>query len=180
VLNGTCNFVLDRCAAGASFAEAVALARDAGYAEADPTLDLDGSDAAQKLSLLIREAFGATLPWESIPRKGIDALEERDLPRAARRGRRVRLVASCERSGDGLRARVEPLELPPDHPLARPSGAGNVLAIELADGSVTTIEARGAGRWPTTEAVLADLHDLSDLAAGSAATAAELREECAA
>ena len=52
VLNGTCNFVLDRCAAGASFAEAVALARDAGYAEADPTLDLDGSDAAQKLSLL--------------------------------------------------------------------------------------------------------------------------------
>lgn len=176
VLNGTCNFVLDRCAAGATFAEAVTLARDAGYAEADPSLDLDGSDAAQKLSLLIREAFGETLPWEEMPRQGIGELDDQAVAEAARRGRRVRLVASCERTAEGLSARVELLELPPDHPLAKPTGAGNALAIELADGEVTTIEARGAGRWPTSEAVLADLYDLCD-AAESARTVEVQPEE---
>ncbi|PYQ57918.1 MAG: hypothetical protein DMF53_21470, partial [Acidobacteria bacterium] len=114
VLNGTCNFVLDRCAAGASFANAVSLARIAGYAEADPTLDLDGSDAAQKLALLIREAFGEAVPWESIPRRGIAELDERVLAAAARKGKTVRLIASCERAETGLRAGVQPFELPPD------------------------------------------------------------------
>lgn len=161
VLNGTCNFVLDRLAEGSSFAAAVKLARDAGYAEADPTLDLDGSDSAQKLSLLAREAFGEPLPWRGISRRGIDGLDGRAVAEAARRGRRVRLVASCERGPDGLRASVQPLELPPDHPLARPRGAGNALAVELQSGEVLSLEGRGAGRWPTTEAVLADLHDLA-------------------
>ena len=170
VLNGTCNFVLDRCAAGASFPEAVALARDAGYAEADPTLDLDGSDSAQKLSLLIREAFGETVPWEEIPRRGIADLDVRALAAAARKGRRVRLVASCERSETGLSAGVRPFDLPPDHPFAGIAGAENALLIELEGGDRVRIAARGAGRWPTTEAVLADLHDL-------AAETAGLREE---
>ena len=161
VLNGTCNFVLDRLAEGSSYLDAVSRAREAGYAEADPRLDLDGSDSAQKLSLLAREAFGETLPWEGIPRRGIDGLEEASVLDAARRGRRVRLVALCERSAEGLRASVEPLELPPDHPLARPEDAGNALAIELEEGEILTLEARGAGRWPTTEAVMADLHDLA-------------------
>jgi homoserine dehydrogenase len=125
VLNGTCNFVLDRCAAGATFAAAVALAREAGYAEADPTLDLDGSDAAQKLSLLAREAFGVDLPWESIPRRGIGDLDERAPAEALRRGRRVRLVACAERVDDGLRASVQPVDLPPDHPFTRTAGAEN-------------------------------------------------------
>jgi homoserine dehydrogenase len=161
VLNGTCNFVLDRLAEGSTYGKALKLARDAGYAEADPALDVDGSDSAQKLSLLAREAFGEALPWQRISRRGIDGLDERAVAEAARRGRRVRLVASCERAAEGLRASVQPLELPPDHPLARPRGAGNALAIELASGEVVTLEARGAGRWPTTEAVMADLHDLA-------------------
>jgi homoserine dehydrogenase len=170
VLNGTCNFVLDRLAEGSSFAGAVKLARDAGYAEADPTLDVDGSDAAQKLSLLAREAFGESLPWRGISRRGIDTVDERAVAEAARRGRRVRLVASCERGPEGLKASVQPLELPPDHPLARPRGAGNALAVELRSGEILSLEGRGAGRWPTTEAVLADLHDL-------AAEAVQLAEE---
>lgn len=166
VLNGTCNFVLDRCAAGASFQEAVTLARDAGYAEADPTLDLNGSDAAQKLSLLAREAFGEDLSWEAIPRRGIDTLDGRAVADAARRGRVVRLVASCERTDAGLRASVQPLDLPPDHAFARTSGAGNALGIELEDGGLIRLGAQGAGRWPTTEAVLADLIDLAAESAG--------------
>jgi homoserine dehydrogenase len=161
ILNGTCNFVLDRCAAGATFAEAVALAREAGYAEADPTLDLDGSDAAQKLSLLAREAFDVDLPWESIPRRGISGLDERARAEALRRGRRVRLVACVERVGGGLRASVQPIDLSPDHPFTRTAGAENALVVQLADGERIELAARGAGRWPTTEAVMADLFDLA-------------------
>jgi homoserine dehydrogenase len=162
VLNGTCNFVLDRCAAGATLAEAVALARDAGYAEADPILDLDGSDAAQKLSLLAREAFGVALPWESIQRRGIADLDERAAAEAARRGRRLRLVATCERADGGrLRAGVQPLDLSPDHPCASTAGADNALMVQLEGGGQISIAARGAGRWPTTEAVMADLYDLA-------------------
>jgi homoserine dehydrogenase len=161
VLNGTCNFVLDRCAAGATFAEAVALAREAGYAEDDPTLDLDGSDAAQKLSLLAREAFGVDLPWESIPRRGIGDLDERAPSEALRRGRRVRLIACAERVDGGLRASVQPVDLSPDHPFTLTAGAENALMVELADGERIELAARGAGRWPTTEAVMADLYDLA-------------------
>ena len=177
VLNGTCNFVLDRRAAGASFADAVSLARIAGYAEADPTLDLDGSDAAQKLALLIREAFGEAVPWEGIPRRGIADLDERALAAAARKGKTVRLVASCERAETGLRAGVQPFELPPDHPFAETVGAENALLVELEGGDRIRIAGQGAGRWPTTEAVMADLFDLLDLAAEESAG---LREEGAA
>jgi homoserine dehydrogenase len=174
VLNGTCNFVLDRCAAGVSFADAVSLAHVAGYAEADSTLDLDGSDAAQKLALLVREAFGEAVPWESIPRRGIADLDERALAEAARKGKTVRLVASCERAETGLRADVRPFELPPDHPFAEIAGAENALLVELEGGDRIRVAGQGAGRWPTTEAVMADLLDLA------AEESSELREEGAA
>ncbi len=154
VLNGTCNFVLDRCRAGSSFEEAVAEAKAAGYAEADPSLDLDGSDTAQKLALLIREAFGIHPRWDEIPRQGIEGLPS---------GKTVRLVASCERTPVGLAASVRPLELPADHLFARAAEAGNALRIEMEDGSLTELTAQGAGRWPTSASVLADLHDLHGL-----------------
>lgn len=162
VLNGTCNFVLDRCLSGSSFEEAVAEAQAAGYAEADPTLDLDGSDTAQKLALLIREAFGIHLSWQEIPRKGIEGLPL---------GKTFRLVASCERTEEGLVAGVRPLELPADHFFARATGAGNALRIEMEDGSRTELTAQGAGRWPTSASVLADLQDLHALLAARPAFA---------
>ncbi len=161
VLNGTCNDVIDRCAAGLMFDDALAAAQKAGYAEADPLLDLDGSDTAQKLALLAREAFGTVLDWRRIPRRGILGLDRSALETAARRGQAVRLVASCERTAAGLRASVQPLEVPHGHLFAKARGAGNALRIEGRDGRVTDLAARGAGRWPTTEAVLADLHDLA-------------------
>jgi homoserine dehydrogenase len=160
VLNGTCNFVLDRCSAGLPLDEAVAEARAAGFAEADPALDLDGSDAAQKLALLAREAFGVLPPWDRISRQGILELGPRALSEARRRGRVVRLVAACELDGSGLRAHVEPVELPPTHSFAQATGAGNALRIETTDGTVLDLAAQGAGRWPTCEAVMADLYDL--------------------
>lgn len=161
VLNGTCNYVLDRLAAGDSMDEAVAAAQAAGFAEADPSLDLDGSDAAQKLSLLTREAFGVLPRWDAILRRGIAGVDRAMLATAADRGRAVRLVASAERTSAGLRTSVLPLEVPRSHPFARTSGAGNALRIETTDGEVIDLAAQGAGRWPTCEAVLADLYDLA-------------------
>ncbi len=156
VLNGTCNFVLDRCLAGSTFLEAVAEAQAEGYAEADPSLDLDGSDTAQKLALLAREAFGILLRWDEIPRQGIKGLAG-----PCRLGKTLRLVASCERTADGLAASVRPVELPLDHPFALATGAANALRIEMEDGSLTELRAQGAGRWPTSASVLADLNDLA-------------------
>jgi homoserine dehydrogenase len=160
VLNGTCNYILDRIGEGMSLDEAVAAAQEAGFAEADPLLDLDGSDAAQKLALLAREAFGTALDWRRIPRRGLTGLDRSVLDAVARRGRAVRLVASCERTAAGLRASVQPLEIPLDHPFARLRGADNALRIEHRSGETLDLTARGAGRWPTTEAVFADLYDL--------------------
>jgi homoserine dehydrogenase len=160
VLNGTCNYVLDRIGGGLTLDEAVAAAQEAGFAEADPLLDLDGSDAAQKLALLAREAFGTALDWRRIPRRGLSGFDRASVAAAVRRGQAVRLVASCERTAAGLRASVQPLELPLDHPFARIRGADNALRIESRNGGVLDRTARGAGRWPTTEAVLADLYDL--------------------
>jgi homoserine dehydrogenase len=161
VLNGTCNHVLDRLAAGDSFETAVAAARTAGFAEADPALDLDGSDAAQKLALLAREAFGVTPRWDTMPRQGIAGLDRIALEALARRGRTVRLVATAERTQAGLRASVRPLEVSGSHPFAKTCGAGNALRIETTEGAVIDLAAQGAGRWPTCESVLADLYDLA-------------------
>jgi len=161
VLNGTCNYVLDRLTAGDSFETAVAAARTSGFAEVDPALDLDGSDAAQKLTLLVREAFGVLPRWDALPRLGIAGLDRKSLASAGRRGRVVRLVASAERTPAGLRASIRPVEVPRAHPFARTSGAGNALRIETTDGEVIDVAAQGAGRWPTCEAVLADLYDLA-------------------
>ncbi|HYG61893.1 MAG TPA: homoserine dehydrogenase [Thermoanaerobaculia bacterium] len=177
VLNGTSTFVLDRRAEGLSLEAAVTAAQLAGFAEANPTLDLDGSDAAQKLALLAREAFGDNLRWHRIPRRGIDDVADHVLAEAARWGAVVRLVATCELLPEGLRASVRPVELDASDFLARTTtGAGNALRIERVDGSVAELSAAGAGRWPTTEAVMADLHDLVDLPAAhlSAALAKEV------
>lgn len=153
VLNGTCNFILGELERGTAFADAVTAAQRAGYAEADPTLDLDGTDAAQKLAILARTAFGHVPP---IARKtGILGLSPDAVQAARRRGHVIRLVASCTKD----EAEVAPRELPLSHPLAGCAGAENRL---LVDG--TLLRGTGAGRWPTTEAVVADLLDLAGAA----------------
>jgi homoserine dehydrogenase len=157
VLNGTTNFVLDQLARGEELQEAICAAQRAGYAEADPTLDLDGTDAAQKLILLARAAFGVSLPLAKISRSGIEHLSAEILRDVRKRGCTIRLVASCRCNAAGLEARVAPVELPINHPFARLKGAENGLIIETENGSRPIVCGTGAGRWPTTEAVLADL-----------------------
>lgn len=160
VLNGTTNFILDQLANGSDLAEAVSAAQKNGYAERDSQLDLNGTDAAQKLILLARAAFDVELPLNSIETQGIQNLDANQIRAARRSGRTTRLVAECRREAHGFAARVSPVELPFDHPLARVSGVENRLLIQSQSGRSWDVCGSGAGRWPTTEAVLADLFDL--------------------
>jgi homoserine dehydrogenase len=160
IVNGTCNFICGRLAEGGDLAEAVKEAQNAGFAEADPTLDLNGTDSAQKIVLLARAGFGIDLELARIDRRGIEQLDGTTIKAAAERGQAVRLVAEVQRAGDGLAASVRPVQVPFDHPFAKTSGAENCLLIEDDDGKTTLIRGKGAGRFPTTEAVLADLFDI--------------------
>jgi len=160
ILNGTCNFICGKLAEGIEFDEAVKLAQTSGFAEADPTLDIDGTDAAQKLCLLARSAFGVEIAFDDVSRKGIENLTPKDLKKAASRSQTIRLIAKIERSGNGFKASVEPQEISLDHVFGSISGAGNCLLIEEADGRKRFTTAKGAGRYPTTESVIADLFDL--------------------
>jgi len=157
VINGSCNWILDRVAQGASFEEAIADAQEAGYAEADPSLDISGRDTAEKLGLLIQHAFGVVPDVDRIPCEGIDKLDETRVRAAQRSARRVRLVATCERTPLGIRARVQPEILPATHPLAQVRGTQNRLVITPNHGPEAVVDGAGAGRWPTSESVVADL-----------------------
>lgn len=160
VLNATSNFLLDRMHEGVAIGEALAEARACGYAEADASADVDGHDAARKLVILARGAFGAALSPSDVHTRGIGGLTPRDAAAAAGRGRRLRLVSTARRTARGVSCEVVPVELEEDHPLARVRGVENLLCIERADGTVLRVPGVGAGRWPTTQSVLADLWDV--------------------
>jgi homoserine dehydrogenase len=177
VLNGTTNFILDQVANGFDFSEAVLAAQQNGYAERDPQRDLDGTDAAQKLVLLARAAFDIDLPLSSIQKQGIENVNPNRITEAKHNGRITRLLAECRRERHGFVATVSPVELPFDHPLARINGVQNRLIIRSQTGRTWDVCGRGAGRWPTTEAVLADLFDLRR---ESVVETAEEEQECVA
>ena len=155
VLNGTTNFILDQLANGADLTGAISAAQQNGYAERDPQFDLNGTDAAQKLVLLARAAFDIDLPLSSIKKQGIQHLKPNQNSADI-----TRLVAVCQRESHGFTATVSPVELPSDHPLASVSGVENRLLIQSQTGKYWDVCGSGAGRWPTTEAVMADLFDL--------------------
>jgi len=163
VLNGTCNFILDELARGSAFPDAVAKAQTLGFAEADPTLDLDGTDAAHKLTLLAR-ACGAELRLENIDRSGILGLDARRVHSLVAGGKSVRLVAGFSRGTSGARelcARVAPEVVDAEHPFARIRGEQNCLIARRADGSEQILRGKGAGRWPTTVSVMGDVLAIS-------------------
>jgi homoserine dehydrogenase len=179
VVNGTCNFVLDQLAGGREFGSAVKLAQEKGFAEEDPALDLDGSDAAQKLILLARAAFDTNLPLGAIARKGIQGLNSDVISQARERGRTIRLVAECKKADGRIAASVMPVELPINHRLAQVSGAENRLIVQPEFGEPIVVTGTGAGRWPTTEAVMADLFEISRHQAADDWEVAEELEACA-
>src|ERR1700722_16930480 len=153
VLNGTCNFVVDRCATGDLFVNAVRGAQAEGFAESDPAEDLSGRDTARKMEILGRVAFGGVPSCEGV--SGID--EDFRVPAESLAEFRTRLVAEAERIESGFTYRVGLRALPVTDFLADTRNAGNRLEITTADGTVTTLDGLGAGRIPTATAAFADL-----------------------
>jgi homoserine dehydrogenase len=158
VFNATTNFVTGEIASGASVDAAVAAARARGYAERDASRDLDGLDAADKVEILARQIWNRPVEWEAGAR--LDENAAAIVRGAARHGRVARFVASCRFDGYRAAARLELRELETSHPFASVRGASNALALRTRDGEIQHWIGEGAGRWPTTEAVLADILEL--------------------
>lgn len=161
VLNGTSNFVLGLLEQGTGFDEAIAAAQAAGFAEADPSADIDGLDAAAKLALIARKAFAFAPDAASIPAQSLLSLDPGQVCGARENGLRYRQLAELTRLEDGtIDARVSLIALPEDHPLARPENEENTVEIVCESGLKVVLHGKGAGRSPTAGAVLADIRDL--------------------
>jgi homoserine dehydrogenase len=158
VLNGTVNFVLDACSRGATLQEAIAEAKQLGFAESDPTEDLSGRDAARKLQILARHAYRVELPLFFF--HGLDKAVAVSARAVTAFGERLRQVARAERQNGRAVASVSFENVTPDSPFYDTSGEWNALTLTLARGETLNVRGRGAGRWPTAESVLADVFDL--------------------
>ncbi|MDD1150229.1 homoserine dehydrogenase [Pseudomonas sp. TNT2022 ID357] len=158
ILNGTSNFVLTRMEGGLGFAEAVAEAQALGYAEADPTADVEGFDVRLKVVILANELLGAQLTVSDVSCRGISGLTAADLEQARVEGARWKLIGSAQRLADGsLQASVEPRLLPLAHPLAGISGAINAVSFNTELLGAVTVSGPGAGRIETAFALLSDI-----------------------
>ena len=161
ILNGTCNFILTEMEAGGrAFADVLADAQRLGYAEADPTMDVGGFDAAHKITILAALAFGCAPTYAAAEIEGIDQVDLLDIRMARDLGYRIKLVASADRSEDGVLVRVHPSLTPLNHPLAQAGGALNALFIEGARTGRIFVQGPGAGAGPTAAAVAADIADV--------------------
>lgn len=162
VINGTTNYVLGRMAsAGLPLSEAVAEAQAAGYAEADPTDDIGGFDAAYKLAILGSIAYEIKVRPHDIYREGIEAVEPVDFRYARELGYAIKLIAHTQRHPGRVEARVHPALVPLDHPLARVEGAENAVFVEGDLVGQVLLVGQGAGGRPTASAVVGDLIDLA-------------------
>lgn len=161
ILNGTCNYILTEMdTGGRAFADVLAEAQRLGYAEADPTMDVGGFDAAHKISILAALAFGCAPTYAAAEVEGIDQIELLDLNLARDLGYKIKLIASADRSDDGVLVRVHPSLVAVDHPLARAGGALNALFIEGSRIGRIFVQGPGAGAGPTAAAVAADIADV--------------------
>ena len=161
IVNGTCNFILTSMTRdGLPYAEALAKAQELGYAEADPTLDVDGTDTAHKLAVLAQIAFGASVTTVDIPRQGIDRLQPADITYAAELGYAVKLLALARLSEAGLELRVAPTLVRRGTPLADVAGPYNAVRVVGDAVGDTLFYGRGAGGMPTASSVVADLMDV--------------------
>ncbi|WP_439532922.1 homoserine dehydrogenase [Polymorphobacter sp.] len=162
LLNGTCNYILTRMEAeGLDFATVLAAAQAAGYAEADPSFDIDGIDTAHKLAILAALAFGTAPAFDAVATQGIRAIDKVDIDHAAALGFRIKLVGLAEMVDGKLFQRVHPALLALGHPLAATAGALNGVVIEADPVGRLFLEGRGAGEGPTASAVVADLIDIA-------------------
>jgi homoserine dehydrogenase len=158
VLNGTCNFVLDRCIEGMPLEDAVAEAQRCGFAEADPVDDLSGRDAGRKLKILARQGIG--LAFDTVSLQALTESVAQRARDAGRAGMKLRQIARVSRKGWHVVASVEFERAEPGSFFGALAGEWNGLEVKYAGGGVSAVRGRGAGRWPTTEGVLADVFEI--------------------
>jgi homoserine dehydrogenase len=162
ILNGTCNYILTVMRErGREFADVLAEAQKLGYAEADPSFDVDGIDAAHKLAILAALAFGRPVAFDAVHVEGIRHVSALDIAFAAELGYRIKLLGLARRTEAGIEARVHPCMVPQAAPIARVDGVFNAVVAEGDFVGRVMLEGRGAGAGPTASAVVADLIDIA-------------------
>lgn len=161
ILNGTCNYLLTEMEkSGRPFADVLADAQRLGYAEADPFMDVSGTDAAHKIAILAGIAFGFAPDFKTVGIEGVTGVTLLDIRLAGKLGYRIKLLAKAEREGDSVRTHVHPALVALDHPLASVGGSLNAVVVDADPMGRLTFTGRGAGEGPTAAAVAADLLDL--------------------
>jgi len=167
ILNGTSNFILSKMHEdGSAYDEVVAEAQRLGYAEADPAMDVDGTDAAQKLAILAHLGFGARVHWAEIPRSGIDTLDLADVRNAQEMGYKIKLLAVAQlvvdsAGNEGLELHVSPTLVKSGRPLAEVGGPYNAIRVVGDAVGQLLFYGPGAGQMPTASAVVADMIDVA-------------------
>ena len=158
IVNGTTNFILDRMdSSGADFSESLEEAQGLGYAEPDPTADVEAFDAAAKAAILAGLAFHTRVTASDVYREGITEVTAADIASAKILGRIVKLLAICERTDEGVAVRVHPAMIPRTHPLATVGGAYNAVFVDAKSAGQLMFYGAGAGGTPTASAVLGDI-----------------------
>ncbi|MFL6833491.1 MAG: homoserine dehydrogenase, partial [Xanthobacteraceae bacterium] len=162
ILNGTCNYILTRMEQeGLSFAECLKDAQRLGYAEADPSFDVDGHDTAQKLAILASLAFGTKVAQSAVYVEGISSIAPEDLRAAADLGYRVKLLGVAVRTAKGIEQRVHPTMVPKETAIAQVMGVTNAVTVDVEAIAPITLVGPGAGGLATASAVISDIGDIA-------------------
>ena len=162
VMNGTCNYILTRMqSAGLPYDQVFEEARQLGYLEADPSLDVGGIDAGHKLALLAAIAFGTRVSFDAVELEGIGAISIDDIRLAADMGYRIKLLGVAQMTGRGLEQRMTPCLVPADSPLGQLQGGTNMVVLEGDSVGQIVLRGPGAGEGPTASAVMADVIDIA-------------------
>jgi len=162
VMNGTCNYILTRMqSAGLPYEQVFEEARQLGYLEADPNLDVGGIDAGHKLSLLAAIAFGTRVSFEAVELEGIGNISIDDITLAADMGYRIKLLGVAQMTGRGLEQRMTPCLVPADSPLGQLQGGTNMVVLEGDSVGQIVLRGPGAGMGPTASAVMGDVMDIA-------------------
>ena len=164
IINGTTNFILSQMREkNWSFLQALEMAQSLGYAEADPTFDIQGIDAAHKASIMAAIAFGVRMPFKSAYIEGITQLQSQDIRFAEQLGYRIKLLGIAKQTTDGIELRIHPCLVPAKSIIANVEGAMNAVMVQADAVGTTLYYGKGAGSEPTASAVIADLVDITRL-----------------
>lgn len=162
IVNGTTNYILTKMTKeNVKYSDALAEAQKLGYAEKDPTMDVEGIDSSHKLAILARLGFGVDIDYNRIYHEGISAIDLADIWYAHELGYTLKLLAIAKKPGNTIELRVHPTLLPHDHPLSSVNGVFNAICVNGSAVGETMLYGRGAGQMPTASAVVADLVDVA-------------------